>query len=72
MEYIIWGIPPNGTDEVIIFQKPMGALITDIDFAEWCEQQAIKRGCTATRIQAIDLNVAPEFNQLFTNAAQAV
>jgi len=69
IEYVIWGIPPNEKEEILLLEKPQGETIKSIEHAQkfklWCEN----KGATNVRIQKIDLTENNILN-LFTGAIQ--
>jgi hypothetical protein len=55
-EYVIWGTPPGGHDEVILLTKFRGEIIKDKNLAkklaDWCETE---QGAKKVRIQELDI-----------------
>ncbi len=63
MEYVIWGIPPGQTDEVVLVASYGGKQITDKKIASKIAEWATKRGASSVRIQEVDLSTPPDFGQ---------
>lgn len=61
IEYIIWGIAPGEKQEDLLLDKLHGKPVTSRLVAGKAMQTLIEMGCTATRIQEIDLSKAPDF-----------
>jgi len=56
MEYVIWGIPKDGTEEVLLMAKFDGKPITSRDVADRLAGiLATKYGAAKTRVQEVDL-----------------
>lgn len=55
MEYVIWGIPPKGTEEALLVVKFQGKNITDKSVAEKLIKKLESWGASKVRIQEIDL-----------------
>lgn len=54
-EYVLWGIPPNATDEDILLTSFEGKPITDENFANKSVDVLTNKGCKNVRVQKIDL-----------------
>lgn len=55
MEYVVWGVRPNGTNEELLLTKLDNKNIQDRYIAEWAIKELVKKGCSSCRIQTIDL-----------------
>lgn len=62
MEYVIWGIPPSQSDEILLMSQCDGEVIKDRSLAEWLANQlTVNHGCTEVRIQTVDFTTPPDF-----------
>ena len=63
-EYVIWGIPKNESNEVLLITEYQGKKLTDIGDAEdvklWL---TIHKGCKDVRIQTIDFSEPVDFTK---------
>ncbi len=56
MEYVIWGTPPGSDKDALLLARVEGEPITDKAAAQrYVKTLEQKHGCTATRIQEINL-----------------
>jgi hypothetical protein len=63
LEYVIWGIPPNKTDETLLLTAINGKKITDINKAkEYMDILKTKHNCSKLRIQSVNLYDNDIFN----------
>lgn len=61
-EYVIWGIPPNGKEEVLLMAKFEGKHITDKNVADRLGNiLKTTHNCKNIRIQTIDFNTNIDF-----------
>lgn len=62
-EYVIWGIPPNGNEEVLLLTKTNNGNITKRSDAEFYVGILESSNCTDVRIQEIDFSTDPDFTR---------
>lgn len=71
MQYAIWGKPPGADEERLLVAKPHGQWLTNKARAERIRDELEREhGCTALRIQEIDMNGA-DIAGMFRDAAKA-
>jgi hypothetical protein len=69
MEYVIWGIPPQQTEEQLLIEKLEGQYITCHETAKRvADALRNNHNCTGVRIQSIDLSHNFSAGKLFTKA----
>lgn len=56
-EYVVWGVPPGGDDEVPLFTRAT----TEQEARLAAAALADRHGCTALRVQIVRMDELPDF-----------
>lgn len=68
MEFVVWGIPPNGDSEEVLYTKA-----TSMEQAKRvADVLKEKHGVTDTRVQVIDFTEDPDFRGTFSKTVEGL
>ena len=69
IEYVIWGITPEGIDEQVLLTEVQGEKIRDEEIAKKAMKVLeVKYGARALRIQKIDMSEGLDWNEAVKEA----